>query len=255
MANKKGFVAEIKTKWEVPEISDARVLTMPNIPHPLQGKGYQPRTLLRPSEWNYMRKACYAKAGYQCEACGDTPEKGKLHAHELFNTNYETGEHRFVRLVALCSTCHVAFVHSGRALTLYKQGSPLMPRDFLLAGVEKGFKAISDWNKAHPDEEPVYPFAAFLDYLETPDIQQEMEHLVKKYNMKFWSIPKAKKQCKWDDWHLVFNGKEYYTQYEDMKDYEQKMDEKNKKDNVSFNLTGGIFDEIDNLIKENNNGK
>lgn len=253
MARKKDFIAEIKTKWETPEVNDARVLTMPNIPYAMQGHGYQPRTLVGTTAWNYMRKSCYARAGFKCEACGDTPGKGKLHAHELFDTNYTTGEHKFIRLVALCAQCHTAFVHSGRALTLYKQGSPLMPRDYLLGGVERGFKAISDWNKAHPDEAPVYPFGAILDYIKVADLQHDMEHLIKKYNMKFWTLPKGKEQCEWSDWKLIFNGKVYPTQYKDRSDYDAKMAEKNKINNVGYNLTGGIFEEIDNLIKENNN--
>ena len=135
-------------KWKAPPKNNVRVLGMPNIPHPLQGPGCQPRTIAGTKVWDAMRKKCYEDAGYECEVCGYKHQfLADLHAHELFDIDYEKGTSTFVRLICLCKKCHLYFIHSGRALTMYKHGDPLYSKEKLLDGVEHGFKLISEYNK------------------------------------------------------------------------------------------------------------
>lgn len=63
--------------WVPPEKNDARVLGMPNIYYAVQSSGMQPRTILGATEWNKMRKLCYFRANYTCEACGEYQGPGK----------------------------------------------------------------------------------------------------------------------------------------------------------------------------------
>lgn len=248
----KELIVDKVTSWTPPKENDARILTMPNIPHPLHGKGMQPRTILGATKWNKARVECYERANYCCEACGYKPEKGKLHAHELFEYDYEAGTGKFIRLVALCYSCHVLFIHSGRALTLYKKRSPIMSRDSILYGAEHGFKLISEYNKAHPGEE-VYPFAAMAEYLSESTLKEDMEKLIEKYDMKFYGI--AKTDVAFNEWKMIWRGKVYKTPYSSVEDWEKAMDEQNKEQKTklketSERLSGGVFDEIDNIINE-----
>ena len=60
------------TEWKAPEKIeglDPHIITMPNVPKPIQGPGCQPRTILK-GTWDHMRRKCYFDAGYKCEACG-----------------------------------------------------------------------------------------------------------------------------------------------------------------------------------------
>lgn len=76
------------TEWKAPEKVeglDPHIITMPNVPKPIQGPGCQPRTILK-GTWDHMRRKCYFDAGYKCEACGAEVgkdiEKRNLHCLE-----------------------------------------------------------------------------------------------------------------------------------------------------------------------------
>lgn len=123
--NYRGYTCKLVNKWVAPEENGAPILSMPNIPHPLHGPGYQPRTVLGTTTWNHMRNRCYFEADYTCEACGakvkteynddgtikhqyhddGTLPKRQLHSHELFSIDYDKGTAKFERCVALCSFC------------------------------------------------------------------------------------------------------------------------------------------------------
>lgn len=202
--------------WVPPENNDARVLGMPNIYYAVQSSGMQPRTILGTTEWNKMRKLCYFRANYTCEACGEYQGPGKCQAHELFETDWTEGKATFVRLVCLCEKCHLGVIHSGRALTMYQQGDWRMPKSKLLSGVEHGFKVVHDWNEAHPDQEPILLYSAFVSYLEEPTLKEDMERLFKQYGVKLYG---NKKPAEWGKWRMIYNGKEYPTPYKDKDDY------------------------------------
>ena len=248
---------DVKTydNWTDGGKDGAHLLTMPNIPHPLHL--VNPRTIVGDSQWTRMRKYCYYDAGYKCQACGRACEKGQCHAHEVYDIDYMTGESRFVRTVCLCPLCHVAGIHSGRALTSFKKGDPLMPKSRLLAGAENLFKIIHEWNIAHPDEDPLRAYDTFLSYAETPAIAKEMSELIEKYDMKFYSSNKGKGTAKWKDWHLIFGNKRYDTPYEDVEDWQRVMDKKNAKYKkvIEEEHILPIYSEIDAIIAESKQTK
>lgn len=225
------------TKWTAPPENGVRVLGMPNIPQPLHGRNCQPRTIVRPSVWNAMRKKCYADAGYKCEVCGYEHQfPADLHAHEVFSIDYKTGESKFERLICLCKTDHLYFIHSGRALTLHKLGDPLYSTERLLEGAEHGFKLISEYNKKH--EEKIKVFSAMRDYLKQPELKEPMQELIDKYGIEFYtSISVKKGAAEWGDWRMVYEGKEYPTPYKDQKEWEKAMAKNNKKENRDKHLT------------------
>lgn len=234
--------------WECPEENDARILTQPNIPYPMHSMA--PRTVLSGSTWDFMRKKCYMDADYKCELCGGDH---RINAHELYSIDYATQQATFVRCICLDQTCHQYGIHTGRALTLYKQGHPLYTAERLLEGAEHTFIIISSWNKAHPDEEPLRVFSAWLDYLKQPKLKEPMDALIKKYDIKFYKInDKWWDRKHWGNWGLLVGNKWYRTPYENWEAWEQAMKEKSARSDDDHGVTdpfaGDIYDEIKSLL-------
>lgn len=230
--------------WRAPVGSGVYLLTMPNVPRPLHG--LPPRKIMGQTEWDKMRKRCYYNAGYKCEVCGAEPPKGKLHAHELYDIEYEKGTSTFRRCIAVCADCH-NFIHSGRLVTLYKEGNPLVPKEYLLNVVEKGFALIRDHNLEFGDDLRAY--ATFLEYLKVPSLKEEMERLIKNYGMKFYCEP-SKKMAKWGEWKLVWKGKEYPTPYANEAEWKEAMINYGRHDTVRAMKNDPFTGEAFNIINE-----
>ncbi len=254
------YDVKLVTKWTPPEDDDLRpLIAMPNIPKPLHGPGCQPRTILGAGAWNRMRNACYALAGMKCEICGAKVgvdiEKRQLHAHEVYDIDYANGTSTFVRCVALCAECHLACIHTGRALTLYRRGNPLYPKEFLLGGAKKAFETIHTYNLQHPDAD-LRAYTTYLDYLKVDDLKEPMEELIEKYGTKFY-MEDEKKMAKFGDWKLIVWGKEYPTPYENEKAWKEAMEKQGEKDtarllqkNMEEKFSGGVYDELNAILKE-----
>ena len=248
----KKYPVELRLSWTCPKGGGAPLLTMPNIPKPLHGNGLHPRTIFGSSTWDKMRKRTYYLAGYKCEACGkDCSTPGSCHSHELFNIDYLSGTSTFARCACLCKDCHVLFIHSGRAITLYKKGNPLYPSSALLRGADNGFKTIYEWNKAHPDKPKLKAYAVFLKYLKHPELADKMAELIDKYEIEFWEENK-KKYAPWDTWRVIVGEREYKTPYKDYAAWEEAMAKQSKDDyirQVETPFKGGAFDEINNILR------
>lgn len=248
----KKYAVEKRTKWECPEENDARILSMPNIPRPLMGPGCQPRTILGNATWNRLRKRAYFLANYKCEVYGDnlsTP--GEAQAHELFSYDFEKGIAKFERCVCLSKDAHIYFIHSGRAITLWKSKNIIYPTSRLLSGAERGFEAIYKWNQGHPDEPKLKAYATFLEYLKHPELAPKMEELIDKYEIEFWEEDK-KKYAPWNSWKVVIGSKEYPTPYKDYAAWEEAMKIASKNDTArkaGNPFSGGVFDEIAKLME------
>ena len=239
------------TEWEAPEESGVPIITMPNIPKPLHGKGCQPRTIYGATVWDFMRKKCYMDAGWKCEVCGVEPPKGGLHAHELFSYDYKKHTATFVRCVALCEKCHIRGIHSGRMLTMFKLDNGLMPAYKVLEGVENVFSLVSKYNKEHPVLEPLRVFDTFLDYLDDPVLGDDVKALIKKYGVKFYGIDEKKDlRQNWGKWKVIVDGKAYKTPYKTIHDWELAMAEQNKVDEARQEnpFSGEVYDELEKLL-------
>lgn len=235
-------------KWECPTETGIPLITMPNIPKPLHG--LPPRKIMGTTKWDAMRKRCYFDADYKCEICGCSPSKGNLHAHELYEIDYLSGESLFKRCIAICREDH-DFIHSGRLITLYKEGNPLYPKSYVLRVLEKGFSLINSYNEK--SEEKLRVFDTIVEFLKVPELEQEVSALIKKYDIKFYRAPK--RGAKWSDWRLVWNGKEYFTPYAGHEEWKEAMQKASKTDTMrAMNYSafkGGVFDEIAKIIGNN----
>lgn len=243
--DKEKYDIEKVIKWECPTDTGIPLITMPNIPKPLHG--LPPRKVMGQRAWDQKRKLCYFKADYKCEVCGAEPAKGNLHAHELYSIDYLEGESKFERCIAICKEDH-DFIHSGRLVTLYKEGNIFYHKDYLLRVVEKGFKLISEYNKEHPEQEPLRAFYTFIDYLRVPELKDEMDVLIEKYDIKFYKPPRH--GAKWNKWHLLYNNKKYFTEYKTPEDWGKAMEKAAKNDyvrQVKNPFSGGVYDEFNSL--------
>ena len=74
------------------------------------------RSNIHKSDWDTIRKYIYSRTNYICECCGiDTKKQNKqLEAHERWRYDNKNKIQKLVRLVALCSDCHLV-THIGYA--------------------------------------------------------------------------------------------------------------------------------------------
>ena len=246
-----GYDVKLVDHWYCPPQNSVALLTMPNIPKPMF---YQnPRLLLGRTNWDKMRKQCYADANDTCEICGcfmNRKLKEYPHAHELYHIDYTTQEMEFVRPICLCQTCHCLCIHTGRALTMYKQGNPYNTADKLLYGAEHCFKLISEYNKAHPDEEPLRVYQAWLDYLKLPELEPEMRRLIKKYDIKFYRVLN-----KWENkkhyickWKMLIGDTWYQTPYSSMEDIMEEVKKQSRENPDKKYETKKFSDGIDRIL-------
>ena len=168
--------------------------------------------------------------------------------HELYSYDYKEGTGKFERCIAICKQDH-DFIHSGRLITMYKNGNVLYPKSYVLGVVEKGFKLVHDYNETHKNEKPLRVYATFLEYMKVPELAEEMSELISKYKIEFYSEPKH--IAKWADWKLLFGNKEYPTPYANQGEWVEAMEKASKNDTIRAidnPFQGEIFEEIDNIL-------
>lgn len=68
------------------------------------------RSVLKPDDWDKVRRDAYARAGGRCVICG---AKGRLEAHEQWSYDDEKALQKLENVVALCRNCH-EIKHIGR---------------------------------------------------------------------------------------------------------------------------------------------
>lgn len=240
--------------WQVPKGGGAPHLCQPNIPHPLHSLA--PRTIMGPTEWNKARTACYEACDRHCEVCGVECPSGRMDAHELYSFNYHTKTAIFVRLIGLCKTCH-SFIHSGRAITCYKQHLPLWTTQVMLDTAEHGFNLVSEWNRRHPDNPPYRCYQTFLDWLKEPSLAEPLQKMIDQYGIEFYYTPKTDKKSDWMQWKLLYNDTEYYSPYRSQAEWQREMDKKNQQDlaNNKNLFEGDVFDELRRNLAEAKKGE
>ena len=77
-------------------------LTIDLLPQGAWGKDFS--ITLPKSDWDQLRHATYAAAGYRCEICGAKPEQ--LVAHEVWDFDLPRRTQTLVAIKALCPACH-----------------------------------------------------------------------------------------------------------------------------------------------------
>lgn len=126
--------------------------------------------------------------------------------------------------VFVTGNCHVRFIHSGRMMTMYEHGDPLMPAEAVLEGIEHGFKQIKEWNDAHKGSEKLRACSVLIDFTTDIEIGHKVQDLIDKYDIEFYMVTG---EAAWSDWKLIIGNKEYPTKYADVKEWEEAMEKNN----------------------------
>ena len=61
------------------------------------------RSVLKPADWDIVRKDAYARAGGRCSICG---RPARLEAHEKWSYDEERALQKLEDVIALCRSCH-----------------------------------------------------------------------------------------------------------------------------------------------------
>ncbi|MBQ8685038.1 MAG: hypothetical protein IJ514_02560 [Clostridia bacterium] len=69
------------------------------------------RSVLKPEDWDTIRKDAYARAGWKCCVCGK--RNTRLEAHEKWSYDEKRALQKLEDVVALCRACHEV-VHISR---------------------------------------------------------------------------------------------------------------------------------------------
>lgn len=179
------------------------ILTHPNIPKPLHE--VNPRNIMGKEKWDIVRQEVYKASDYHCVACGVAKADAKAHqwleAHEYYSIDYENGRVEIDSLQPLCHYCH-NFIHSGRlAMIIGKEKTEQEVIDIL----EHGFKVLAD-NKLK-----CFPFT--LQFAKSLGADT---HGIKP------APQTADSFADWENWRLVWDGKEYPPKYKTMEEWQKR---------------------------------
>lgn len=161
------------------------VLLSPNIPKPMHC--VCPRDILGRNWWNKTRKEAYKSTEYHCIACGVHKSAAKsrqwLEGHELYETDYAKGRHKYIETVPLCHFCHNG-IHTGR------------------------LRMLLDSGKIHQ--------AKYVAILQHKDRILSQAKLI-------MPLPYDGPIAEWSKWRLILNGKLYPPKFKSYEEWEQAM--------------------------------
>jgi len=180
------------------------ILMHANIPKPLHE--VNPRNIMGQAEWDVVRKEAYASTDYHCIACGVHKSEAKEHqwleAHEFYNIDYGAGRLEIEKIIPLCHYCH-NFIHSGRLMMIIGEEKT---QDEVIEILEHGFKILSDNN-----------LSAFYGTI----------HLAHEIGANTFGVTKnvqpGGETPAWEDWRLVWNGKEYPPKYKTYEEWKERF--------------------------------
>lgn len=180
------------------------ILMHPNIPKPLHE--VNPRNIMGQAKWDEIRKEAYASTNYHCIACGVHKSEAKGHqwleAHEFYNIDYHAGRVEIDRIIPLCHYCH-NFIHSGRlSMILGKEKD----EEEVIAILEHGFKILADAGLS------AFHFTVHLAHELGAD-----DHGV------LPSVTPDGETPAWEDWRLVWEGKEYPPKYKTYEEWRERF--------------------------------
>lgn len=193
-------------EWVCPGDTGVPLITMPNVPQPLHG--INPRSLMGEAKWDELRMKLYLESRYKCEICGRALDDKSIQLHELYSYNRAKREAIFQKYIVVCKLCHNA-IHSGRMLSFYKNQNLIFTKEYVLEVIENCFKLVGEYNVKN--ETVLRLYHTFLKFLYLADLEKEVRELIAKYNIKFYDW--QGKLGDWRQWHLIWNGKKYYSPY------------------------------------------
>jgi hypothetical protein len=152
-----------------------------------------PRSILGDEWWDKERVQAYRKFYNHCQACGvhrsDALYYRSLEAHEVFHFNYPKGRLKLRGIVGICHACH-NYIHDGRMENLAHVG--LFDEDKRQAILRRG------------------------------------EEILRSAGYSEFKIEDDQLTPKWQDWHIVVEGKSYFTRYKSLNEWHEYFSYVNK---------------------------
>ena len=154
------------------------ILLNPLIIKPLHG--INPRNINGDAWWNKVRQTAYATNDYHCWACGvhkkDAWKRQWLEAHEVYDYDYVEHQATLREIVALCWACH-NFIHYEHMRLCVLDGT--YQRSTYVTVIRHGWRVLREAGTVMGRPDPYYV---------APD--------------------------EWREWHLLLDGKKYYSDFQ-----------------------------------------
>lgn len=190
------------------------VLTHPNIPKPLHG--LSPRELKGQEWWDITRKQVYEEQEYRCIACGVHKSDAKYHkwieAHESYHIDYRKGSMTVDSIIGLCHSCH-NFIHCGRLQMIWHKKEITEAKYFDI--MNHGFRVLKG-SGLSPNATQANSYLGSLVRAgrKVPEGLAQKAFAIAALE----EIPKI--QQDWSKWHIVLDGKKYYSKFSSMQEWE-----------------------------------
>lgn len=179
------------------------LLLHPNIVKPLHG--VNPRSIYGSAWWNRTRLLTYKSTEFHCAACGVSKWEARsrkwMEAHEVYEIDYQKGRATFKEVVPLCHYCH-NYIHDGRMTHLLEKG--LLHHAKFVAVIKHGDSVLRK---------------AGLERLTHRERELEVQ-----------ALEAAGKLCRWSQWRLILDGKEYEPIYKSYAEWVQAMTDSDGED-------------------------
>lgn len=181
---------------------DPSLLVQPMIVKPLMGTN--PRTILGAEWWDEERKRAYDAYHYLCAACGKAPDChpiSGLHAHEMYNVDWEKAKVTYTGAVALATSCH-SFIHLA-LLNINLVRGKVTKQEY-----KDTIKYCLDILNEAGLRIPVQRYRLLVNATTVLKHDPWIINVPVDWKSDSEQLQWVKKH-KWSDWKLVINGKEY----------------------------------------------
>ena len=123
------------------------------------------RSILKPADWDKLRRYVYNKAGGKCEICGE--KTSRLDAHEKWSYDKKNKVQKLESIIAVCKKCH-SVIHIGRTQLMGNEDAAI--EHFMKVNncsYADYVKALGEANKKHRELNEVDEWSLDISYLKT----------------------------------------------------------------------------------------
>ena len=122
------------------------------------------RSILKPKDWDFIRRDAYARAEGKCMICGRKVKR--LEAHEKWSYNMETQTQKLEEVIAVCHACH-SVIHIGRAQLIGEEERAIKHFCYVnKCSYSQYIKALGEANILHQERNKVGEWKVDLTYLQ-----------------------------------------------------------------------------------------
>ena len=122
------------------------------------------RSILKPKQWDVVRKEAYSRAGGRCMICGR--QSNRLEAHEVWSYDMEKEVQKLENVIAICHACH-SVIHIGRTQLMGEEDRAIAHFCRVNACNYSDYvRALGEANALHRERNKVGEWKIDLSYLE-----------------------------------------------------------------------------------------